>query len=453
VLTDRLAEHIATASTRPLPDEVAAQTTLHILDTIAAMVSGSELPAGRKAIPFVQALGGARQASVVGSQLVTTAINAALANGMLAHADETDDSHAPSLTHPGCTVVPAALAVAESGRRSGRDLQRAVAAGYDVGTRIAAALGGGRFFDRHHSSHAVGGVFGATAAAGALTLDRTGAGHAIAYAVQLASGNTCWRRDPDHVEKSFIFGGMPAQGGVLAARMAAAGFTGSSQPLEGTPGLFAAFPLDAQPELATEELGQRFEVMRTSIKKWSVGSPIQSALDALSTLVADYRFGADDIEDIIVTLPRRRVLVVENRTTPDLNLAHQLAVLLKDGALTFGASHDRARMADPDILAIRRRIRVEARDVEEGGLAHVTVRLANGQVRARQSAHVRGTPGNPMSEQEIVAKAHSLMAPVMGTARTGRLIDALLRLESMEDIRALRPLLRRGSRSQTSKSE
>ena len=95
-----------------LPSEVASRARQHVLDTIAAMVSGSALPPGRLAIRYIQGQAGAQQARVIGSPLLTTAVNAALANGIMAHADETDDSHAPSSTHPGCAIVPAALAMA-----------------------------------------------------------------------------------------------------------------------------------------------------------------------------------------------------------------------------------------------------------------------------------------------------------------------------------------------------
>src|SRR5437879_375664 len=114
----QLAEHIASSLGRPLPPAVAEKTKYHLLDTIAAMFSGSFLLPGRRAISYVRPLGGTKEASVIGSGFLTTAENAALANGMLAHADETDDSHAASLTHPGCGIVPAALAMAE---REGRD--------------------------------------------------------------------------------------------------------------------------------------------------------------------------------------------------------------------------------------------------------------------------------------------------------------------------------------------
>ena len=112
-LTGRIADYAVAAAGAPLPDHVVEKAKHHVLDTIAAMVSGAALPPGRLARDYVRSLGGQEEASVVGAAFLTSAVNAALANAMAAHADETDDSHPRSLTHPGCAVVPAALAMAE----------------------------------------------------------------------------------------------------------------------------------------------------------------------------------------------------------------------------------------------------------------------------------------------------------------------------------------------------
>src|SRR5499427_4982554 len=118
-MMERVSTYIASALRKPLPAAVAEKTKHHVLDTLAAMVSGSRLRPGKAAVSFARAEGGAREACVAGSRVLTSATTAALANGMLAHADETDDSHSRSQTHPGCGVVAAALAMAED-RKSTR---------------------------------------------------------------------------------------------------------------------------------------------------------------------------------------------------------------------------------------------------------------------------------------------------------------------------------------------
>src|SRR5947209_11640072 len=296
-----LSAYIARALRRPLPPVVLEKTKHHLLDTLAAMLSGSCLPPGKKAISFAKTLGGTKAACVVGSRIVTAAANAALANGMLGHADETDDSHSPSQTHPGCGVVAAAFAMAERERAGGTALLRAVALGYDVCCRLTQSLNAVQFRAAGHSTHSFGPTFGASAAAGALAgLDERGVRHLLSYAAQQASGISCWMRDEEHIEKAFDFGGMPARNGVAAAAMVAHGFTGVEDALSGERSFFVAYGRKPEPERLVAALGETYEVMNTNIKRWSVGSPIQAPLDALELLLREHRFGADDIERLVV---------------------------------------------------------------------------------------------------------------------------------------------------------
>ena len=192
----KLSAYIARATHRALPANVSERAKHHLLDTIAAMVSGAPLLPGRRAIEYVTALGGVPEACIVGTRVVTSAANAALANGMLAHADETDDAYYLALVHPGCSVVPAALALAERNRCQGTALLRAIVLGYDVCARISKALGVERFRSAGHSTHSYGGTFGAAAAAGALAgINGEQARYLLSYAAQQASGLSCWARD------------------------------------------------------------------------------------------------------------------------------------------------------------------------------------------------------------------------------------------------------------------
>src|SRR6202035_1540912 len=158
-VTRELADYIAGTIRRALPAEVIAKTRLHVLDTLAAMLSGSRLKPGELAAAYVDRLRGRPEATVIGTRIVTSAVNAALANGMMGHADETDDSHLAGLFHPGCGIVPAALAVAEQSGLGGQDLIRAVALGYDIGARIAPALGSRRSDTASHSTHSLATLF------------------------------------------------------------------------------------------------------------------------------------------------------------------------------------------------------------------------------------------------------------------------------------------------------
>jgi 2-methylcitrate dehydratase PrpD len=140
-----LSAYMYAAGTRTLPAETAEHAKHHVLDTLASMISGSELRPGQAAERYIRMYGGRGSAVIAGSGLTAAPGDAALANGVMAHADETDDSHNPSRSHPGCAVVPAALAIGEELGVDGERFLRAVTLGYDVGTRVVMAMGGADF--------------------------------------------------------------------------------------------------------------------------------------------------------------------------------------------------------------------------------------------------------------------------------------------------------------------
>jgi len=443
----RLSAYIAQALRKPLPAAVSEKTKHHVLDTIAAMVSGSRLLPGRKAISFAKTLGGTKEACVVGSRIVTAASNAALANGMLAHADETDDSHAPSLTHPGCGIVPAALAMAERGRRNGTALLRAVALGYDVGCRLTQSLNAYQFREDGHSTHSFGPMFGAAAAAGALAaLSERQMRHLLSYTAQQASGISCWMRDEEHVEKAFDFGGMPARNGVAAALMVAHGFTGVEDVFAGERNFFVAYGRAPDPEVLVRGLGESYEIMNTNIKRWSVGSPIQAPLDSLQELIRVHRVRTEDVERVAVRVAHQGANSVDDRNMPDICMQHMCAVMLLDGTVTFKSSHDQKRMRAPNVMALRERIELHGDDALTQAMPSrqgiVEIRLRDGRGLRHHTKAVRGTAENPVTRDEVDAKSYDLMAPVLGKARARKLCDAIWNIEKLKDIRALRPLLR-----------
>ena len=448
----KLSAYIAGALRRPLPAGVAESTRHHVLDTLAAMVSGTGLPPGRRAIRYVRSLGGVSEATVVGTRYRTNAINAALANGMLAHADETDDSHSPSLTHPGCGVVAAALAMAERERQSGTALLRAVALGYDVCTRLSLSLGAVRFGHLGHMTHSFGATFGAAAASAALArLNDDQVRHVLSYAAQQASGISTYGRDLEHVEKAFDFGGMPARNGVTAATLVASGCTAVDDVFSGDRNFFLAYDESRRigrrpdPGCLVRGLGKRWEIANTNIKRWSVGSPIQAPLDSLLELIRAGRFRPEDVERVVVRVYSSGARITDDRDMPDINMQHMCALMLVDGYVTFKAAHDLRRMQDRRVLDLRRRIQLvpdpALEKLRPEKHAIVEVFLKDGRRLRHRTRAVRGTAQNPMTRAEVAEKCMDLMAPVLGAKRAGRLCDAVWNLGRLADVRALRPLL------------
>ncbi len=237
---ERLSKYMAAAGSTPLPEVALEQAKLHILDTIGAMVSGATLRPGKLAIAFARNYGGEKIATVVASDVVVGPIEAALANGILAHSDETDDSHAPSLSHPGAPIVAATLAAGEKFGVDGARFVRAVALGYDVGTRMNMTLGA-EYPAGHRSTHALAGNWGAAAAAGCCAgLNEQQMRWLVDYTAQQSAGIISWQRDRDHIEKAFVFAGMAARNGVNAALLVQSGWTGVDDVLSGADNFFAA---------------------------------------------------------------------------------------------------------------------------------------------------------------------------------------------------------------------
>ncbi len=440
-----LSAYIARAPRRALPAAVIERAKHHLLDTLSAMVSGSQLLPGRKAIEFATVQGGAPEACVIGSRIVTSAINAALANGMHAHADETDDTYYLSLVHPGCSIVPAALAMAERGRAGGTALLRAMVLGYDVCARVSHALGVERFRSAGHSTHSFGGMFGSAAAAAALAgLNADRVRYLLSYTAQQASGLSCWARDTEHVEKAFDFGGMPARNGVTAAIMAAMSFTGVEDVLSGDRGFFHAYGGHAQPGRLVAGLGREFEIMNTSIKRWAVGYPIQAPLDAVANLIAKHGVKAGDVERVVVTIDEQGARTVNQRRMASINIQHLVALMLNDGEITFASAHDEARVRDPAVLKLKNRIELlgsaafmRTRTTQ----AIVEIATRDGRRLRHHTKAVRGTAANPMPRAEVEAKSLDLLVPVIGARRARKLIDTVWRIERITDMRVLRPWL------------
>jgi 2-methylcitrate dehydratase PrpD len=456
--TTVLTEYLVRARTRALPDQIAHKGKLHILDTIAAMISGTTLPAGKCAIEYASFQGPGLESTVIGLDHLSTATTAALTNGMLAHADETDDSHGEVLVHLGCATVPAALAMAERNAASGEDLLKSVVMGYDVGARIMRSLKSGaqQAGTRRYARHSVAGCFAAATAAGAMTkkpLDQTQWEYLLSYAAHQASGLPSYSRDSDHIEKGFIFGGMPARNGLMTALMLEAGFTGIRNDLEGPDGFLACFgDALADPEPLQAELGTRFEIAHTNIKKYCVGSPCQAPIECLANIIEKHNVGYTDFERFVLQTPTGETPVTRSdQLMPDLNVRYLLAVTLLDRRLTFQAGHDEERMRDPDVIEIRNRTDITANpEITAAGAtrpgrgpapAILEFVTKDGRSFVEHVVNVRGVTANPMSSGEVIDKARELFQLVLPTPKADRLIETILELETLESVAELRPLL------------
>jgi 2-methylcitrate dehydratase PrpD len=434
-IIDTLADYMLAARQVNLPSEVVQKGKSHLLDTLAAIVSGSTLQAGKLGLRYARAQEGKEECAVLGTNFRTTPILAAFANGMSAHADETDDSN--SQLHPGCAIVPAALAVAESQNRSGEALLRAVVLGYDIGFRFHIAF--------QPRSTSFGATFGASAAAGTLAeLEHLQLCYLISYAAQQASGSRAWVGDDDHVEKAFDYAAMPARNGVTAALLVHAGYTGNRDVLEGDQNIIKTYaPCD--PSKLVSDLGQKFTITSCLVKKYPVGSPMMETVDATLALLAKQPIRPQDIERVAVRIPEGGARTVNNRKMPDVNVQYMVSSILLDGKLTFESAHDYNRLRDPRLQELKGRVElIPDPELERTGPRFqglVEVILKDGRTLREHVSNCRGRPENPMSPEEVERKAAWLMEPVVGKTKVDQIIASVRRIESVGSVRELTKLM------------
>jgi 2-methylcitrate dehydratase PrpD len=312
--------------------------------------------------------------------------------------------------------------------------------------RTTRALGNDMILPDTHNLIA---TFGASAACGCIAdLNPQQMRWLIDYASQQAgAGIGAWRRDTEHIEKGFVFAGMGARNGVMAAMVVQQGWTGVNDILSGSDNFLQSYSPKADPAMLTDKLGERYEITLTTIKRWTTGGPIQSPLDALQLIMKKHPFEPDQVKQVIVRTATSAAFTVNNREMPDICLQHLVAVMLIDKTVSFKAAHDKPRMQDPEVLRQRAKVQLLGEEDLEKLLpkrvAIVEVTLNDGTKLSERVDAVRGTPENPMSREDVIAKCKDLMDPVLGVANSKSLIDRMLDLENTKSIRELRPLLQR----------
>jgi 2-methylcitrate dehydratase PrpD len=280
-------------------------------------------------------------------------------------------------------------------------------------------------------------VFGAAAAAGcAARLNADQMRLVLAYSAETSAGIEAFPRDPDHTEKAYMFSGQPAQGGATAVLLVQAGWTGVSDIFAGPENFLEHVTPSPRRDLLVEKLGERYDVTRTDIKRWTVGFPIQAPLDAMQELLKRQPIDPAKVQEIV--LRYQPSSITDNSGPTDINVQHALAIMLVDKTATFRALHDKARLQDPAIVRLRTKVRiVQGQGRGGGGVPLLQVVLTDGTKLMQENA----VPVSPMTRERVAAKARELMAPVLGASQTGKLVERVLDLEKVKDIRELRPLL------------
>lgn len=417
----RLSEELSSFAVEATVDsETRERTRIALTDTMVAILSGHLLPAGRAAGAFMHhhQSDGPPVAHEFFGLGPTSPENAAFVNGILAHADETDSTHQDARFHPGCSVTPVALAMAESHDATVGELLDGIAIGYDVG----AALNLGVWTDPRKRRAALlcpqytGGVFGGLGAA--LRLGRiaphTGA-IAFSYAVQHAGGCQTFFTEAEHVEKAVVLGGLPGRSAVFSCELAAIGFTANPDPFHGPHSFFTTFGgADSDPAVTRARLELTGEAMReTTIKRYPVGAPIQAACEAIERILGYGKTYTPDA--VLVEVPEERMWIVDNRDMEDISLQHIVALQLVTGRVDFAVVH-RMTEVPSEVADVKQRVTLLGKrelDIDQNGhgstlMARVT--LSQGSERSTEMVvWPSGSPGNPIGWISIDRKAREVL--------------------------------------------
>lgn len=450
--TQEVALRIATAMDRTLEESTSEAAKRLILDAVIAMISGATLPPGRAALRYVDAYAAPGQATVVGTSRITRSELAAFANGMSAHSDETDDINDHARMHPGASIVPAALAVAEADDRSGNDLIHGVVIGYDVGCGVSMAAWESMAARQQdvRSPHGLGQTLGAAAAAASIAgLSELEVQYVLSFACQQASGFTSFYRADDHMEKAFASAAMQAHSGVRATELVRHGFVGVRDVLDGSPNVFDAFGSGGDGHRLIVELDGSPFVERADVKRYSAGMPIQAAAEALQAILATVEVRPENLRSLVCRLPTLKAEVVNNRAIPDIHLQYLMALMIIEGDIRFEDAHDHARRARPDIQELIPRIQLRGDPELDGSIdgqvstrrAIVEVQLADGREFTHRVNAARGSRFNPLTWEEMRAKAGRVLGRIRSESAIEGLVNTFEHLDRVESVQGLRPLL------------
>lgn len=439
---EHLAQFCVDTHFEDFPAALVAQAKRHILDTFGATLAGAGSDVAKQARLVFE--GETGSTLVWGTDWRVCAAQAAMLNGIAAHALELDDTG--GCDHSGAVVLPAVMAaVSMSGKTvGGREFITAVVIGYEIGRRVLEACGS---YSAHNGagwhSTATCGVFGAAAAsARILGLDAAQTLSALGIAGSFSGG--LWAFIHDGSQSKKLHSGRAAEGGLLAARFAQRGITGPTKLFDDVWGGFLKTLAGdtAVPEALDAELGRVWKLARCSIKPYAACRGTHSAIDALGLLLAQLQVDPDQVEDIQVSLcgflqDMCGGQEVESLAAAQMSLRYALAARLVLGHCRLQA-YDDAQRSDTRIAHWMSRIRLEVDpQLSEDGEPIVSVRTVDGRQASLCVEVPLGAPGNPLSDAALEEKFFSLAGRVLARGKAEELLAQLWQVEELESVAML----------------
>ncbi|MEW6672955.1 MAG: MmgE/PrpD family protein [Thermodesulfobacteriota bacterium] len=440
--TVRLAEFAAGLDYDDVPASVRQRARDSIADTIATTVFGRDLPWSRIVIDYARRMGSGGRSRILGDgDVPVIAPFAALANGVLAHAFELDGAVRPSAgAHPGATILSAALALAQERGFGGKDLLTAFVAGSEVMIRIGRAT---KHSNETRGFHAPGttGPFGAAVACGKLLgFDARQMTSALGIAGSLSAGLVEFSRSNTGAMVKRLHFGRAAEGGLLAANLAAAGFTGPQTVLEGECGFLRVFCDEWDASELTRELGSRWLTSRISMKRFACHTASHTPVQAILGLKRSEGLQASQVASIIIEAGEKALSRHNIKAPADVMIGQYSIPFCVALALVADPTDPRtfrdADVADARIRSLADRIRLVpwASSAPPSPIATLTtVTTTDGRVLKAMVADFKGTPDNPLSREELREKFLMLTRHCDPAAMSG----FFERLQCIEDEQSL----------------
>ncbi|MBP1871757.1 2-methylcitrate dehydratase PrpD [Ensifer adhaerens] len=445
-----LALKVAATAFDDFPQATIRKAKRHVLDTFGVAVAGSASAETRMALAASDMSAANGSSLIWGTPLSADARTAALVNGVSAHALELDDSG--GCDHSGAVVLPAVVAALGEVTRPvhGKEFLKSVLIGYEVGRRVLEAAGG---YETHNGLgwHSTGtcGAFGAAAAVGTLLgFDAQRIASALGLACSFAGGTWAFIHDGSPAKK--LHAGRAAEGGFLAARLAASGFVGPGDVFDGSAwgSFFQAFCRgEGDPAMLLHGFGENWRIERCSIKPHATCRGTHSAIDAVDKLLGDQELASQDIAAITVDMSGFQFgmcggKVLTSRAQAQMSLPYAIAARLQYGKVSLAELEERAwRHPSVDRWLQRMDIRIDPAMPDE---AEPAVALATIDGRHVQTTidFPLGSPANPLSDDRLIGKYDALARSVLGQAKADGLRDRVLALDGCTDARELLQWLR-----------
>jgi 2-methylcitrate dehydratase PrpD len=450
-----LADWVAGLRLSDVPEEVRAHARRFILDNFGCQIAGATLPWSQSYYNVLRATRSGSPSTVAYFGDKLSPDDAAFLNSTFNHANETDDTHLKSPTHPGGIAVPAALALAEYAKAGGEKLLLAVIAAYEIQIRISWACSPYLIYRGHHPPVGVGPFGAAMAGAVLLDFDAETALNALAIAGSHSAGLIEYTKTGGSVKR--IHSAIPTQAGVRAALFAQAGITGPHSILEGEKGFCKVFAVDYDLTRLTEGLGTRYHLLDNALKPYSCCHLIHAAFDALDNLRDREPLRPEQVKSMTVYTNSEQILshigsIIEPEDIlgAQFSLPFSMAMRLHHGGRGVNGGngfwdYPRVNLKDPKLLATARNVVTVVADKNEWAAvdkgAGIEVETTDGRRLREIVGYSKGLPENPMSEAEVKEKFRSLVEPILPQGRTQQIIAAVDNIEAIKDIDALARLL------------